>query len=53
LGTSQRSVQRSLDALDAGGKAQAFGRGRTRRWTTPPMPGFATTLLLPGPLPVD
>ncbi len=53
LGTSQRSVQRSLDALAAGGKVQAFGRGRTRRWTTPPMPGFATTLLLPGPLPVD
>jgi hypothetical protein len=53
LGASQRSVQRSLDALAAGGKVQAFGRGRTRRWTTPPMPGFATTLLLPGPLPVD
>ena len=53
LRTSQRSVQRSLDALAAGGKVQSFGRGRTRRWTTPPMPGFATTLLLPGPLPVD
>jgi hypothetical protein len=53
LGASQRSVQRSLDALAAGGKVQSFGRGRTRRWTTPPMPGFATTLLLPGPLPVD
>jgi hypothetical protein len=53
LGASQRSVQRSLDALAAGGKAQSFGRGRTRRWTAPPMPGFATILLLPGPLPVD
>jgi hypothetical protein len=53
LGTSQRSVQRSLDALAAADKIQSFGHGRSRRWTTPPMPGFATTLLLPGPLPVD
>jgi len=44
LGTSQRSVQRSLDALGAAGKIQSFGRGRARRWTTPSMPGFATTL---------
>jgi hypothetical protein len=22
-----------------------------RRWMTPPLPGFATTLLLPAPLP--
>ncbi|WP_250516067.1 helix-turn-helix domain-containing protein [Caballeronia sp. INDeC2] len=47
LGASQRTVQRSLDALAASGKAQSFGRGRARRWTTPPMPGFTTTLLLP------
>jgi hypothetical protein len=51
LGTSQRTVQRALDALAASGKAQAFGRGRARRWMTPPLPGFATTLLLPAPLP--
>jgi hypothetical protein len=51
LGTSQRSVQRSLDALAAAGKAQFFGRGRARRWMTPPLPGFTTTLLLPAPLP--
>ncbi|MDN3556487.1 helix-turn-helix domain-containing protein [Halomonas maura] len=51
LGTSQRSVQRALDALAAAGKVQAFGRGRARRWITPPMPGFPTTLLLPAPLP--
>jgi hypothetical protein len=51
LGTSQRTVQRALDALAAAGKAQAFGRGRARRWTTPPLPGFTTTLLLPAPLP--
>jgi DNA-binding transcriptional ArsR family regulator len=51
LGASQRTVQRALDALAAAGKVQAFGRGRARRWTTPPMPGFTTTLLLPAPLP--
>ena len=51
LGTSQRSVQRALDALAAGGKVQAYGAGRSRRWMTPPLPGIATTLLLPAPLP--
>jgi hypothetical protein len=51
LGTSQRTVQRALDSLAASGKVQAFGHGRARRWTTPPLPGFATTLLLPGPFP--
>jgi len=51
LGASQRTVQRALDALAATGKAQALGRGRARRWTTPPLPGFATTLLLPAPFP--
>jgi hypothetical protein len=51
LGTGQRTVQRALDTLAASGKVQAFGRGRARRWTTPPLPGFATTLLLPAPLP--
>ena len=53
LGTGQRTMQRSLDALAAAGKVQSFGRGRARRWTTPPLPGFATTLLLPAPLPGD
>ncbi len=51
LGTSQRTVQRALDSLAAAGKIQPFGRGRARRWTTPPLPGFATTLLLLAPLP--
>ena len=51
LGASQRSVQRALDALAAAGKVQSFGRARARRWVTPAMPGFATTLLLPAPLP--
>jgi hypothetical protein len=53
LGASQRTVQRALDALAATGKVQAFGRGRARRWMTPPVPGFTTTLLLPAPLPGD
>ncbi len=51
LGASQRTVQRSLDSLAAAGKVHAFGRGRARRWMTPPVPGFTTTLLLPAPLP--
>jgi hypothetical protein len=53
LRTGQRTVQRALDSLAAAGKVQAFGRGRARRWTTPPVPGFTTTLLLPDPLPID
>jgi hypothetical protein len=53
LGTSQRTVQRALDALAAAGKVQSFGRGRACRWITPPVPGFTTTLLLPAPLPID
>jgi len=53
LGTGQRTAQRALDSLAAAGKVQSFGRGRTRRWMTSPVPGFATTLLLPAPLPID
>jgi DNA-binding transcriptional ArsR family regulator len=53
LGTSQRTVQRALDSLAAAGKVQSFGHGRARRWMTPPVPGFTTTLLLPSPLPID
>jgi DNA-binding transcriptional ArsR family regulator len=53
LGASQRTVQRALDSLAEAGKVQSFGRGRARRWLTPPMPGFTTTLLLPTPLPID
>jgi hypothetical protein len=53
LGTGQRTVQRALDTLGTAGKVQSFGRGRARRWMTPPVPGFTTTLLLPSPLPID
>lgn len=51
LGGSQRTVQRARDSLAAAGKVQSFGRGRVRRWMTPPVPGFTTTLLLPASLP--
>ena len=53
LGTSPRTVQRALEALATAGKVQLFGRGRARRWLTPPVPGFPTILLLPGPMPSD
>jgi hypothetical protein len=53
LGASQRTVQRTLESLAHAGKVQSFGRGRSLRWLTPPVPGFTTTLLLPPPLPLD
>jgi hypothetical protein len=53
LGASARTVQRALDLLATAGKVQAHGRGRARRWMTAPVPGFTTSLLLPGPLPSD
>jgi hypothetical protein len=53
LGASARTVQRALDSLATAGKVHSHGRGRARRWMTAPMPGFTTTLLLPGPLPSD
>ena len=53
LGASPRTVQRALDMLAAAGKVQSFGRGRALRWMTQPVPGFPTSLLLPGPLPSD
>jgi hypothetical protein len=51
LNVSQRTVQRSLECLGILGKVQALGQGRARRWVMPPLPGFATTLLLPAVLP--
>jgi hypothetical protein len=53
LGVSPRTVQRALGELVDGGKVQALGHGRARRWMTPPPLGFTTTLLLPTPLPGD
>jgi DNA-binding transcriptional ArsR family regulator len=53
LDASQRTIQRALQSLAEAGKVQSFGRGRARRWLTPPMPGLTTTLLLPAPLPIE
>lgn len=50
LGVSARSVQRATAELLRDGKVQCFGEGRARRWMVPPVPGFPTTLLLPGAL---
>jgi len=51
LGWSPRTVQRALESLAAAGKVHSFGRGPARRWTIPSVPGFPSTLLLPGALP--
>ena len=53
LAASPRTVQRALEQLAATHKVQSFGRGPARRWMTPPVAGFPTILLLPGPLPSD
>lgn len=53
LGASQRTMQRTLEALAAEGKVQSLGHGRARRWTTPSVPGFTTILLLPAALSGD
>jgi hypothetical protein len=52
LGSSQRTIQRALRQLHHGAAVRAVGRGRSRRWLAPALGGFATTLLLPGALPV-
>lgn len=51
LGTSQRTMQRALEALAAAGRIQSFGQARARRWLAPPVPGFPTALLLPAQMP--
>ena len=51
LGGSQRTVQRALVELEAAGRVRSIGRTRARRWLAPPLAGFTTILLLPGPLP--
>jgi hypothetical protein len=52
LRSSQRTVQRALCQLVEAAAVRAVGRGRSRRWLAPAIGGFATTLLLPGPLSV-
>ncbi|QSQ21872.1 helix-turn-helix domain-containing protein [Pyxidicoccus parkwayensis] len=51
LGESQRTVQRALAGLEASGRVHSVGRARARRWLSPPLTGFTTTLLLPAALP--
>jgi hypothetical protein len=53
LGDSQRTLQRALESLAREGKVQPFGRGRARRWISPPVSGFTTALLLPAALPIE
>jgi hypothetical protein len=53
LGTSARTVQRSLESLALTARVQGLGRGRGRRWIAAPLPGFTTTLLLPLPVTGD
>jgi hypothetical protein len=53
LGVGRRTVQRALEQLATAGKVQSYGRARACRWVTPSVPGFATSLLLPGRLPGD
>lgn len=50
LGVNQRTVQRSLLALEALGRVRATGRARAKRWLLAPPSAFATPLLLPGAL---
>jgi hypothetical protein len=52
-GSSQRTVQRTLESLAAAHKVHALGRGRARRWISSHLSGFATGLLLPSVLPID
>jgi hypothetical protein len=53
LHASPRTVLRAVASWAAAGAAQAIGHGRARRWMTPPVMGYPTALLLPGPLPGD
>ena len=53
LGASQRTVQRALRQLEEATAVRAVGHGRARRWLAPALGGFATTLLLPGVLPIE
>ena len=52
LGASQRTVQRALVELEAGGHVRSIGRARAQRWLAPPLTGFTTSLLLPAALPL-
>jgi hypothetical protein len=49
-GSSQRTVQRLLCALESAGRVRSLGRARAQRWLAAPLTGFTTTLLLPSTL---
>ena len=51
LGASARTVQRALDALAAADKVSRMAADERAAGWPVPVPGFTTTLLLPGPLP--
>lgn len=53
LDASPRTIQRALNELAEAGKARCVGRGPSRRWVTPSVPGFPSTLLLRNALPGD
>ncbi|MEY4582738.1 MAG: hypothetical protein RL701_7441 [Pseudomonadota bacterium] len=52
-GSSQRTVQRLLSALETSGRVRSLGRARAQRWLAAPLTGFTTTLLLPSSLSAD
>jgi DNA-binding transcriptional MocR family regulator len=52
LSASQRTVQRALVELEHEGRVRSIGRARARRWLSPPLAGFTTSLLLPSALPL-
>lgn len=52
LGTSQRTIQRSLVELEAAGRVRSIGKARTCRWLAPSLTTFTTILLLPTVLPM-
>lgn len=47
LGSSQRTLQRSLAELHTLGQVERRGSGRQQRWTIAPLLPFATCMLLP------
>jgi hypothetical protein len=53
LGTSQRTIQRSLLELEEAGRVRSVGNARARRWLSPPLVEITTILLLPAALAVD
>ena len=52
MNASQRTVQRSLRALETEQRVRSIGRARAQRWLAPPLAGFTTILLLPTALPL-